>query len=241
MTEHMQHDMHEEAVEAASGLTEDLRNQLADLCAKRERTYELLARLFRVEIDEETYENLHEATFPAKTGNEKVDKGYRLIATYLSNDHDDAVLQLAVDFVRVFIGHGNTAYSAAYPFESVYTSEKRLLMQEARDEIMHRYAEAGLIIMPGWKDPEDHIALELEYMQIMSRRAREALEAGDDEAALQRMAAQRDFLLTHLVSWVPMMTADMRRFAKTDFYQGLSYVTEGFLAEDRNFLVHAVQ
>ena len=33
-----------------------------------------------------------------------------------------------------------------------------------------------------------------------------------------------------------MMTADTRKFAKTDFYQGLSYLTEGFLAMDAEFL-----
>ena len=34
-----------------------------------------------------------------------------------------AITDLAVDYVRAFIGHGVDAYSAAYPFESVYTSQ----------------------------------------------------------------------------------------------------------------------
>ena len=192
-------------------------------------------------MDEEAYESLRSGGFTAGTGSAKVDEGYRLIATYLSNDHDDAITQLAVDYARVFIGHGNTAYSAAYPFESVYTSEKRLLMQEARDEILQCYAEAGLVISPAWKDPEDHIALELEYLQIMSERAKAALESADEEEALRLVGVQRDFLLRRVTSWTPMMTADMRRFAKTDFYRGLSVLTEGFLAQDKAFLSNIVE
>lgn len=225
---------------AGEAVPDDMRAGMIDLCARRERTYELLARLFGSEVDAQTYESLKGASFPARTGDERIDTGYRKIASYLSGDHDDAVLQLAVDYVRVFIGHGNTAYSAAYPFESVYTSEKRLLMQEARDEILRCYAEAGLVIAPAWKEPEDHLSLELEYMQIMSRRAKEALEAKRDDEALGLVAAQRDFLCAHLTSWVPMMTSDMRRFARTDFYLGLSYLTEGFLASDRAFLKSVV-
>ena len=230
-----------ESKTTAGALPDEAKEQLAALFKKRADTYCLLARLYRVEVDEETYEELRQASFPAQTGNENLDEGYRKIATYLSSNHDDAVLQLAIDYVRIFIGHGNTAYSAAYPFESVYTSEKRLLMQEARDEIMELYAKAGLVIGGGWKDPEDHVALELEYMQIMCERAREALEAGQDSQALELVAMQRDFLLDHLVSWVPMMTTDMRRFAKTDFYQGISLVTEGFLAQDKAFLTSVIE
>ena len=33
-----------------------------------------------------------------------------------------------------------------------------------------------------------------------------------------------------------MMTADMKRFAETDLYQGLAYLTDGFLETDRAFL-----
>ena len=56
---------------------------------------------------------------------------------------DDSVTELAIDFVRTFIGHGVNAYSAAYPYESVYTSERRLMMQEARAEVLQTLRENG--------------------------------------------------------------------------------------------------
>jgi hypothetical protein len=37
-----------------------------------------------------------------------------------------------------------------------------------------------------------------------------------------------------------MMTADMKRIAKTEFYRGLAYLTEGFLRVDRGFLASII-
>lgn len=212
------------------------RKTLAALISQRADTYGLISRLYRVEVDQELLDELCGMRFPASTGNPEADQGYRLIATYLSNLWENSVTDLAVDYVRCFIGHGVDAYSAAYPFESVYTSEKRLLMQEARDEVLAIYRSAGLDKQETWKEGEDHIAVELEFMQILSQRTVDALSRGDEEEAFNLLVTQRNFADDHLVSWVPMMTADLKRFAKTDFYRGLAYLTDGFLSTDREFL-----
>ena len=171
----------------------------------------------------------------AATGNTAVDTGYRTIATYLSGADAHAITDLAVDYVRAFIGHGIDAYSAAYPFESVYTSPKRLMMQEARDEVLAVYRSEGLDKLPTWKEAEDHIALELEFMAALGDRIVAAAEA-DDEAEVERLlATQRNFLADHLSSWVPLMTADLRRFAQCGLYQGLASLTDGFLQVEEEF------
>ena len=66
--------------------------------------------------------------------------------------------------MRAFIGHGIDAYSAAYPFESVYTSPKRLMMQEARDEVLAVYRSEGLDLSL------IHIFSEFGTMAILSSR-----------------------------------------------------------------------
>ena len=136
---------------------------------------------------------------------------------------------------HTIIGHGIDAYSAAYPFESVYTSPKRLMMQEARDEVLAVYRSEGLDKLPTWKEAEDHIALELEFMAALGDRIVAAAEA-DDEAEVERLlATQRNFLADHLSSWVPLMTADLRRFAQCGLYQGLASLTDGFLQVEEEF------
>ncbi|MBR2790269.1 MAG: molecular chaperone TorD family protein [Eggerthellaceae bacterium] len=199
-------------------------------------TYSLLARLFRKEVDEPFLEELRRMSFPAAAEDERIERGYSLMAKYLSGVYENTLQELAVDYVRVFIGYGMDAYSAAFPYESVYTSERRLLMQDSRDEVLALYRAAGLEKDKSWPESEDHLALELEYLAIHTRRAIEALEAGDEDEAFANLMTQVHFMDDHVLNWAPMMTADMRKFARTDLYLGLSYLTEGFLAEDRAFL-----
>lgn len=221
---------------AAPAADEATLHDLIKLNQQRAATYGLLSRLYRVEIDGALLDELRAMRFPANTGNADVDEGYRLMATYLSNTWDNSVTDLAVDYTRTFIGHGVDAFSAAYPFESVYTSEKRLLMQEARDEVLAIYRACGLDKQDGWKEGEDHIALELEFEQILINRTVEALERGDEEAAFELLTTQKNFLDDHLVAWSPMLTSDMKRFASTDLYRGLAHLTDGFLETDLLFL-----
>ena len=217
--------------------TEEL-NENAELIAlleQRSATYAFLARLFRTEIDQKLLDEMHAMLYPRATGDENVDKGNLYIATFLSNLWADSLTELAQDFTRTFTAIGMDAYAAAFPYESVYTSEKRLLMQASRDEVLAVYRAYG-IDKGDWTEAEDHIALELEFMQILSDRAAQALRSGDEDSAYDLLVTQRNFVEDHLVSWVPMMTADMHKYAKTKMYQGLAYLAEGFLDTDYAFL-----
>lgn len=204
---------------------------LTALMTLRARTYGMLSRLFLKEVDEKTLEELCSMRFPTATGNKDVDEGYRMLFEYLKLSWDDTVRELAIDYVCTFIGHGVNGYSAAYPFESVYTSERRLLMQEARAEVLQTLRENGLK-RGSWTEGEDHIALELEFMQRMSMRAGEALEAGDEDAAIAHLRTQQTFMRDHLLNWLPMLVADMEKFSQTKFYQGLAKLTMVYLEED---------
>lgn len=208
---------------------------LVDLMNRRAQTYGMLARLFREEVDLETLRELQGMRFPAATGSPKVDEGYHQLFDYLKGAWEDSVTELAVDYVRTFIGHGVNGYSAAYPFESVYTSERRLLMQEARAEVLAAFRENNLK-KDRWTEGEDHIALELEFMQRLSLRAAEAIAAENDDEAVELVRHQYAFLQDHLLNWVPMFVSDMRMFAKTLFYQGVAQLLMGFLEEDEAVL-----
>jgi len=130
------------------------------------------------------------------------------------------------------VGNGYDGRSAAYPFESVYVSEKRLLMQEARDEVLAIYRACGVKKLDDWKQAEDHVGVELEFATLLCRRAADYLRAGNEEAAISEIKTLRNFLEDHLCPWVPMLADDMRRFTKTDLYKGLSYLAEGALEDE---------
>ena len=222
----------EEAVEEVAAPEE---GNLVELMNARARSYGMLARLFREEVDLPTLRELQQMRFPQATGNAAADEGYHQLYNYLKRAWDDSVTELAIDYVSTFIGHGVNGYSAAYPYESVYTSERRLLMQEARAEVLATLRENELV-RGNWNEAEDHIALELEFMQRMALRAAEALGDAAEEEAIAYLRTSYDFLENHLLNWVPMLVADMRMHARTLFYQGLGQLTFGTLQEDETVL-----
>ena len=203
--------------------------ELVDFMTRRARTYGLLARIFRVEVDGKFLEELRHLKFPTSTGNEHVDYGYRTMYNYLKGTWEDTLLDLARDYARTFIGHGNNGRSAAYPFESVHTSEKRLLMQDARDEVLAIYRANLLKKGEEWNDCEDHIALELEFMQVMSERTAKALKEGKEDEAVEMLKTQRAFVGQHLANWVPMFVSDLKYFSQTDLYIGAGELLLGFV------------
>ena len=211
-------------------------SELIELFKHRSATYGLLSRLYAKEVDAELLDELHDTLWPIETGTDAGDTGNRLIATYLSGIWENTLTELAADYMRTFFGHGYSGHAAAYPFESVYSSEKRLLMQSARDEVLALYRAAGLSKQESWKEGEDHIALELEFMQRMALRAAEALDDAAEDEAVAYLRTSYDFLENHLLNWVPMLVADMRMHARTLFYQGLGQLTFGTLQEDETVL-----
>ena len=202
----------------------------------RAKTYGLLARLYREECTQELIDELYGLKWRVSTGNAALDRGHKLVATWLSGLWENSKTELAADYMRTFFGHGYSGHAAAYPFESVYASEKRLLMQGARDEILALYRAAGLDKQESWKEGEDHIALELEYMQVLIDRTVTALREDRGEDAYNLVKCQYNFMEDHLGAWAPLLTEQMRDFTKTAFYEGLSYMTDGFLQVDTELM-----
>lgn len=215
--------------------------QLVELMRSRAQTYGLLARLYRVEVDQTLLDEMRAMRFPTSTGNAHVDEGYSLMYRYLKHTWEETLLDLARDYVRVFVGHGVNGHSAAYPYESVHTSEKRLLMQEARAEVLAVYRQNVLKKEATWRDCEDHIAVELEFMQIMCIRTADALEVDDDAAAIELLTTQYAFVQDHLLNWVPMLVADMLHYSETELYRGLAELTLGFAQTEEEILRDLLQ
>lgn len=213
---------------------------LCGLMRDRARTYGMLARLFREEVDRDVLKELQGMRFPCATGAPAVDEGYRMMFDYLKTAWDDSVTELAIDYVRTFIGHGVNGYSAAYPFESVYTSERRLLMQEARAEVLATL-RANNLKRGSWNEGEDHIALELEFVQRVGLRCAEALEAGDSDEAVRQLEIQHAFMREHLLNWIPLLAADMLSFSRTSFYRGLGTLAQGYVEADEQIVAEMLE
>ncbi|ACV22711.1 chaperone protein TorD [Slackia heliotrinireducens] len=229
-----------DTVDTAAEAEELTPAELAAECEARAATYALLSRLYNLEVDEKYLNALKEMLYPVESGNELMNEGHYHIAKYLSNSWVEPLTDLSVDYGRTFLGSGIDTYAAAYPFESVYTSERRLLMADARDEVLAIYRANGLDKSDKWTVGEDHISVELEFMRILCLRAARALSEGDMDRAFRLFKTQQGFLEQHICIWTPVFTADIRRFSNTSFYQGIAELTDGFLQTETDLLASLV-
>ncbi len=209
------------------------------IMSDRMEVYALLARLFGREVDDELLETLRgSAVIEADDGDWHGALG--MMRGYLASP-EASTLDLARDYAKAFCGAGSTKKNSAYPFESVYTSENGMLMQEARDEVLAWYREFGLGKSKTWYDCEDHLALELEFMGYLIGRAVEAKGKGDEAEVRRLMAAQRDFSREHLANWVPSFARDADHKASTDFYRGLARFASQYIKRDAAALAETVK
>lgn len=206
------------------------------LISNRKNIYRFLGRLYRVEADQKLLEKLQGMCFPADCGEDELSEGYRMLVEYLQCLGSDPLTDLAVDYARVFLGAGIAGDAAAYPYESVYTSPKRLIMQDARDQVLTAYRAKGLNKAVTIDFPEDHISLELEFMAYLCHETHHALATKDWMAISVCLKEQMDFLVQHLLNWVSAFCADVEKYAGTEFYRAVAKATNGFLRLERTIL-----
>ena len=100
---------------------------LAEALRQQSAAYGFVARLLRTEVDDEALGRLRAMRFPAASGNDHLDAGYRGLCAYLNAGGERQHGDLAVDFLHTFIGVTQDREQVAFPYESVYTSPEHLL------------------------------------------------------------------------------------------------------------------
>ena len=218
----------------------ELAENLIEFCENRGRVYALLSRCYETEVDAAFAEELAgEASLDSD--DPALAEGFARLRADLAGCDEDGLERLAVVFDRAFFGMGPRTAQKAFPYESVYTSEGGLMMQDAYAEVLHVYRAAGFAKDPGFKEPEDHLAVELAFMALLCGRAVEALRAGDGDGAERHLGAQLSFAREHLLNWIDRFCADVRKAAEDGFYFDLATFTEAYLRADEAALAEVVE
>ncbi len=205
--------------------------ELASLCEERAHVYRLLSRIFESEIDAPFAEHLAQAD-AFSTEDEAMAELFSHMVEDLGDRGEAALEDLAVDYDRVFFGMGPLTAEKAFPYESVYTSEGGLMMQDAFAEVKHEYRRFGWEKNPAFPEPDDHVAVELLFMARCSTVAAEALAEGDEQSAEASLIMQRTFIDAHLLNWIDRFAFDVSRASKV-FYGHAAGLLVAFVKADR--------
>ena len=221
--------------------------EAASFALQRAETYRLFATLFDKEVRAAVAGDI--ASIALEKPDEDASKGEKLahagfagMARELDGFDRDMDIDLAVDYARVFLNAGRNEGQAAIPYESFYTSEEHLLMQDSRDQIRALYREAGVMPQTGdmGTNPDDYLVYELEFTALLNERVADELERGKRERAREYAIEAKHFLRQHLANWSELFCRDMAETAHQRFYQYLAKAYRGFLMcedEDTEALV----
>jgi len=81
-------------------------------------------------------------------------------------------------------------------------------------------------------EPDDHLALELDFMASLSEMAEVAFNEDDNEQLLLILSDQKAFLNEHLLVWVPQFVSGIVEATENELYKGSAQLLIEFIQTD---------
>jgi len=213
--------------------------QTKELILNRTRVYSFLSRVFRQEADSDFLSLIKQNCNTVRIEDIELEGGFEKLRLFFARFeiNEQMIEGLAADYADLFLGIGR---HPAHPYESVYLGRDGIIMQEPWNEVRSQYRSERLGKTKWFKEPEDHVALEFDFMVYLCLKILETLEKGDTENSLRLLQSQRDFLMHHLKAWIPAFCDDILKSpTEYEFYDGIAEITKRFtILEDEIFTRH---
>ncbi len=157
------------------------------------------------------------------------------LAAHRGVDPAPVLLDLAVDYARLFIGPGP---GLASPYESVHTSAEGRLFGDAYADLIDLLHREQIGIDKTYKEPADHVAVELAVAAYLVDRelGEEGSEAAAEGAEQGTPGAEAAYLRTHVLNWMPRWCELVVKHAQTDYYRGAAKLMAAFLEKEKQAL-----
>lgn len=203
---------------------------LAEMCTAVAGDLSLLAKLHDIEPDEEFLTLLRKEGFSGSLGLRlKSEKGRKSLELFdqalelLPDKIDGAAMdELAADFASIHLNYG----IKASPEESVWIDEENLICQTSMFQVRSYYERHGLGVEDWRKRPDDHLVLELRFMQFL-------FETGSSLEVMREVAL---FMDEHLLRWLTQFATRVAARCDTQYFAGAALVTAYYCEELRDLL-----
>ncbi len=204
------------------------RSEMISLASQRANVYGLLAMLYRQELTPDLLEEIRSPELLdllSQWGGELEDD-------FLGRPEGELLEEMAVEYARLFLGPGRHIS----PHESVHHEREDgqwgQLWGPATVEVKKSIEGTGLRYETGYRGLPDHISVQLEFLEALTRREENAWTKGDEEGAQRCLDMERRFLDEHLIRWVPAFCDKVITAAELSFYRTLASVTKRFIEFD---------
>ena len=197
---------------------------VSDVAVAREDLCRFLAGCYYEPGPEFAEERMFESMLAAAQRIDPELAGYaqRLGQAFAATDLQD----LLVDYTRLFLG---APQALAKPYSSVWLTGQPELMQDSAMELLKLYAQGGFEIDPEFRDLPDHVAVELEFLYLLTYQQNQARAHGDDQALQAVEVLRTAFIVGHLGRWLGPFILAVHDHAQCEFYRELAEFTELFV------------
>lgn len=197
---------------------------VSDAAVAREDLCRFLAGCYYEPGPEFAEERLFESMLTAaqRIDPELAEHARRLGQAFAASELQD----LLVDYTRLFLG---APQALAKPYSSVWLSGQPELMQDSAMELLKLYEHGGFEIDPEFRDLPDHVAVELEFLYLLTYQQNQARAQGDVQALQAVDVLRSSFLIGHLGRWLGPFILAVHDGAQCEFYRELAEFTELFV------------
>jgi TorA maturation chaperone TorD len=200
----------------------------------RSRIYSFLSRLFREEVTKDNLVEMKKNVSSIIIAERQNSEGVTRLKNFFKLVEVDHTLieNLAADYAALFLGFSKYP---AHPYESVYLNGENTIMSCSRNEVLEIFIDEGLYRADWFKEPEDHVALQFEFMSYLALELQKALINTDNSRAHSLIHLQYTFYTKHLKPWVCDFCQNIiaSRSLKHDFYRAIGKITEEFMLEEK--------
>lgn len=135
--------------------------------------------------------------------------------------------ELVFDYTRLFLGPFEIL---AHPYGSVWLEpEKKMVMGDSTMNALACYRQADFDLDENFRETPDHIAVELEFLYLVTFKENEAMARGDQQTYGELAILKNGFIKNHIGRWVTPFAEAIRQGAQTDFYRLLADLLEQFI------------
>lgn len=139
-------------------------------------------------------------------------------------------LQSAYDHT---LGMPDSGEYPVVPYEGYYTTGSEMSEEQTRiATVVGLLEEFGLQPAEDFDERQDHVATELELMQVVAAQRAVANQSDDTETAAKLADAEATILDTHLVDFVPAFAHDLRATSDDPVYCAAATLAEELVSTD---------
>ena len=136
---------------------------------------------------------------------------------------------LSDDFTRLF---NPSVHANCPPYGTEYTAAHVFMRAQQLADVAGFYRAFGLRVAAGFRERPDHIASELEFMQVLTLKEARALARRERAHAGICRRAEARFLKEHLGRWLEPYAAKLAAAGGQGFYVRAAALARDFVAKD---------